>query len=59
MGVMIVTFLTFLLEHAELINAVWEAIQGGAQKKDVLAAIRQAQIDATNAAVEADLGPRP
>ncbi len=59
MGPMIATFLTFLLEHADLVNAIWEAIDGGATKAEILAGIRQAQIDATKAAVAEDLGPRP
>jgi hypothetical protein len=63
MGVMITTFLTFLLEHADLVNALWEALDGAAdpaaRKAAILKAIRQAQVDATNAVVAADLGPRP
>ena len=56
---LIAAFLTFLLEHADLVNAVWEALQGGATKAQILDAIRQSQIAAATAAVEADLGPRP
>ena len=56
---LIATFLTFLLEHADLVNAVWEALQGGATKTQILDAIRQSQIAAATTAVEADLGLRP
>jgi hypothetical protein len=59
MVAMIVPFLTFLLDHADLLNAIWEAVQGGATKEDILKAIRASQLAAADAAVEADLGPRP
>lgn len=59
MTTMITTFLEFLLKHADLVNAIWEALDGGATKEQILAGIRQTQIDAAKAAVEADLGPRP
>jgi hypothetical protein len=52
-------FLTFLVEHLDLVNALYEAILGGASKADMLAAIRASQLAAADAAVEADLGPRP
>lgn len=59
----IAAFLTFLLEHADLVNAFMEAIAGAAdpaaKKAELLKAIRDGQIAATNAAVAADLGPRP
>ena len=59
MGVVLLTFFQFMIEHHDLVNAIWEAVSGGATKADILKAIRQTQIDATNAAVAADLGPRP
>lgn len=59
MGVAIAAFLNFLTEHMDLVMAVYDAIDGGMQKDDILKAIRQAQIDATDAAVKADLGPKP
>lgn len=51
-------FLTFLVEHLDLVHALYEALLGGATKADMLAAIRAAQLAAADAAVEADLGPR-
>jgi hypothetical protein len=52
-------FLTFLVEHLDVVNALYEAILGGATKAEMLAAIRATQLAAADAAVEADLGPRP
>lgn len=59
MGVAIAAFLSFLQEHMDLVMAVYDAVDGGMAKEDILKAIRQAQIDAAKAAVAADLGPRP
>jgi hypothetical protein len=63
MGTMIVAFLTFLLEHSDLVLAFMEAVEGAAdpaaKKAELLKAIRDGQIAATNLAVAADLGPRP
>ena len=59
MGVAIAAFLAFLQQHMDLVMAVYDAVDGGMRKEDILKAIRQAQIDATDAAVQADLGPRP
>ena len=59
MGVAIAAFLAFLQEHMDLVMAVYDAVDGGMKKEDILKAIRQAQIDATDAAVKADLGPKP
>ncbi len=59
MGVAIAAFLAFLTEHMDLIMAVYDAVDGGTKKEDILKAIRQAQIDATDAAMKADLGPKP
>lgn len=63
MGTMIVSFLKFLLEHADLVDALWSALDGApdpaARKAALLAAIKQAQVEATVAAVTEDLGPRP
>ncbi len=58
MGAAITLFLEFLIEHMDLVTAIYDAIDGGMTKEQVLAGIRQAQIDAAKAAVEADLGPR-
>ncbi len=59
MGPMIAAFLTFLLTHADLVNAIWEALDSGTSKEALLKAIRESQIAASEAMVEADLGPRP
>lgn len=59
MGVAIASFLRFLLAHMDLVEAIYDAVDGGMSKDDILKAIRDAQIAATKAAVEADLGPRP
>lgn len=58
MGLVLLTFFQFMIEHHDLVDAVWVAVQGGATKVQILAAIRQTQIDATNTAVLEDLGPR-
>jgi hypothetical protein len=55
----ILPFLSFLIEHLDLVNALYEAILGGATKEDMLKAIRDGQIAVADAAVLADLGPRP
>jgi hypothetical protein len=55
----VLSFLTFLIEHGDLVKALYDAIGGGASKSDILKAIRDSQIAATEVAVEADLGPRP
>ncbi len=59
MGPAFVSFLRFLIEHIDLVTAIYDAIDGGMSKEEVLAGIRKAQIAATDAAVEKDLGPRP
>ena len=56
MMALLVPFLTFMLDHADLINAIWEAVDGGASKSDILAGIKAAQVAAADAAVKADLG---
>ncbi len=48
-----------LLDNPGALVALVEALEGGAQEADLVANIRAAQIKATEAAVEADLGPRP
>ncbi len=59
MGTMIAAFLSFLLTHANLINAIWEAVDGGATNEQILKAIRSSMVAASDAVVEAELGPRP
>ena len=56
MGIAIAAFLAFLQEHMDLVMAVYDAVDGGMRKEDILKAIRKAQIEATDAAVKADLG---
>jgi hypothetical protein len=52
----IVPFLRFLIEHADIVGAVYDAIDGGLSKEEVLAGIKAAQVAAADAAVKADLG---
>jgi hypothetical protein len=53
---LIVPFLKFLLEHADLLNEMWQAINGGLSKEDLLKAIKEAQIKAADAVVDEALG---
>lgn len=59
MEAMLLSVGAFLVEHAELVNAVMEAIEGGATKEQVLKGIRASMVAAGDVAVEAELGPRP
>lgn len=47
----------FLAENEALIGAIREAIEGGMTKAELLQVIRQAQIAASDAAMDAALGP--
>lgn len=48
--------LAFLAEHADLITAIVKAIESGVSKESVKAAIKAAQIEASDAAVREELG---
>lgn len=47
----------FLLKHGELINAIMEAIEGGATKEEVLKAIRASVVAASDAEMKRELTP--
>jgi len=47
----------FLLEHADLIGELSNAIKGGASKDDLKKAIRDSLVAASDAAMKAELGP--
>lgn len=49
----------FLLEHGDVISEISAALAGGATKAQVLAGIRASMLAASDAVVEAELGPRP
>jgi hypothetical protein len=59
MGTMLLAVGEFLVTHYDLVNAIMMAIDGGATKEGILQAIRGAQVAASEAAAEAELGPRP
>lgn len=48
---------SFLLEHADTIVAIKEAIGSGASKEDVLRAIRSSMVAASDALMDQELGP--
>lgn len=48
-------FLTFLLEHTELLNALMEAIEGGADKDSLMKAIRASMVAAADEQMKAEL----
>ncbi len=48
--------LSFLAAHAVIIEAVMEAIGSGASKESILKAIRASMIEASDAAMKAELG---
>lgn len=49
----------FLIEHGDMVEAMMQALAGGATKAQVLAGIRAGMVTAADAVVTADLGPRP
>lgn len=59
MTLFLLQFAKFLLEHAELIDAIREAVDAGRTKAEILADIRKGMVAASDAAVEQLLGPRP
>lgn len=46
---------TFLLEHADLIEVLYDAIRGGASKDELKKAIRASMVAASDAAMLAEL----
>ena len=54
---MIAKILAFLLEHVELVEAIYEVIEGGAKKEDVLKAVRATAIAASDAEMHRELDP--
>ncbi len=50
---------TTLLSSPQVFVALVEALEGGAGQEELVASIRAAQVRATEAAVETDLGPHP
>ncbi len=48
---------TFFLEHGEIINALFEAIEGGATKEELLKAIRASMVAASDAEMKRELDP--
>lgn len=48
-----------LLANPQAFMALIDALEGGATEEQMVAQIRDGQIKGTEAAVEADLGPRP
>lgn len=54
--VLIGTLLTFLADHADVIEAIVKAIESGASKEAVREAIKQAQIEASDAVMREELG---
>lgn len=54
-----IRFATALAANPQVFVAVIEALEGGSAEADLIASVRAAQVKATEAAVEADLGPRP
>ena len=52
-----IAFLAFLAEHADLIEAIADAIKAGATKEAIKKAIKRAMIDLSDAAIEEELGP--
>ena len=47
----------FLLEHGDLVNAVMEAVDGGAKKEDILKAIRASMVAASDEVMKQELKP--
>ncbi len=50
---------TALISNPQSFVALIDAIEGGSTEAELVASIKATQIAATEAAVEADLGPRP
>lgn len=50
---------TFLAEHSDVIEAIREALGGGATKEQILLGIRASMVATSDAVVEAEIGPRP
>lgn len=46
----------FLLEHLDLIEEIYDAIKSGAPKDAIRAAIREAKVQASDAAFREELG---
>ncbi len=46
---------TFLLEHADLIDLVMKAIEGGASKEDLVKAVRASMVAASDAEMRREL----
>lgn len=49
------TLLAFLADHADLITAVVKAIESGASKESIQAAIKAAQVEASDAVMREEL----
>lgn len=47
----------FLLKHGDLINAVMQAIEGGASKEEMLKAIRASMVAVSDAEMKRELDP--
>ncbi|MBA2684750.1 MAG: hypothetical protein H0U66_09690 [Gemmatimonadaceae bacterium] len=48
---------TFLLEHADLIDLVMKAIEGGASKDDLVKAVRASMVAASDVEMARELKP--
>lgn len=49
----------FLKDHGDLIKDIVQAFEGGATKDQIRDAIRASMVTASDAVMEAELGPRP
>lgn len=49
----------FLIDHGNIIKAIVEAFEGGSTEEQILAGIKGSMVVASDAVVEAELGPRP
>ncbi len=47
----------FLLKHGDLVNAVMEAIEGGASKDEMMKAIRASMVAVSDADMKEELDP--
>jgi hypothetical protein len=47
---------TFLLQHADLVSAIKDAIDGGASKQELMKAIERAMVAASDAQMKKELG---
>lgn len=50
-----ITVLMFLLEHADLIEALRDALKGGATREELLKTIRASQVAASDALMREEL----